>query len=246
MHCTVWVTRASPLSEPMTALLTAGERNRLAGTRFEGDRNRSARGAVLMRLAAADALGVDPAVIVLETTCSRCGGPHGKPGVRGWPTHLSLAHSADLVVVACTPVAAVGVDVERISRIDVAATAPLVLGHGEQLTADDDFFRYWCRKEAVCKATGDGLGVPLDEVVVTPANRPARLRSYRGRGLACHLRDIDLTSSGLCGPTERYEAAVAVLADVPVELRIRDAEELFARLGRFGGPSAGRCSVATR
>jgi 4'-phosphopantetheinyl transferase len=45
----------------------------------------------------------------------------------------------------------------------------------------DGFLRYWTRKEAVLKATGDGLRVPMDELVVSAPEEAAELRSWRGR-----------------------------------------------------------------
>jgi 4'-phosphopantetheinyl transferase len=83
-----------------------------------------------------------------------------------------------------------------------------------------DFFTYWTRKEALVKATGDGVTVPLSEVVVTPPGTPPKLLDYPGRGgLAAHLRDLR--------PGLRYVGALAVLSPRPVAVHERSGEQLL-------------------
>jgi 4'-phosphopantetheinyl transferase len=74
---------------------------------------------------------------VVTRACPDCDRPHGKPLVPDTGLHVSVSHSGDLVAVAVTTAAPVGIDVELGSDLG------------------------WCRWESVVKATGDGMRVPL-------------------------------------------------------------------------------------
>ena len=76
----------------------------------------------------------------------------------------SVSHAGERVGVAITRGESVGVDVESLHRIpDVGAVASHVLlgsraRRGVKHDGVASFLRCWARKEAVLKATGDGLG----------------------------------------------------------------------------------------
>jgi Phosphopantetheinyl transferase len=141
-------------------------------------------------------------------------GLHGKPylaraaGER--PLWFSVAHSEDLLLVAMSRVADVGVDLERARSIEQwQRVADRVLDRTERTQLDlavergEDagyaFLRYWCRVEAELKAIGCGI-VGLEEH--RAGKRPAGLRL------------ADLTAlpipSEIAGSGIRYQAAVAL------------------------------------
>ena len=104
----------------------------------------------------------------------------GKPaldaGVSGGDLHFNLSHSHDLAVVAVTDIAPVGVDVEFERTIpDWESVASRFFSPQEQaqLAAIDAgqrqhaFYNCWTRKEAVIKATGEGLSARLDSFDVS-------------------------------------------------------------------------------
>ena len=134
-----------------------------------------------------------------------------------------VSHSGDYVAVAACPDAPVGVDVEQAARrTGYQALVPYVLGPAEAPEAVDlaAFLRYWVRKEALVKATGDGLGAGLRGVTVTPPGQPPRLLSYRARpGLQAALHDL----AGRPG----HPAAVAVLTSSLLEVTEHDAAPLL-------------------
>ncbi len=87
---------------------------------------------------------------------------------------VSVSHSGDWVLVAATRDHAIGVDVERVDPdLDHLAVGRLVLRDEElaELTAVAEpdraswFTRCWVRKEAVVKALGLGLRLPLRDFV---------------------------------------------------------------------------------
>jgi 4'-phosphopantetheinyl transferase len=121
--------------------------------------------------------------------------PGGKPGLEeGGGLRFSLAHSADLLLCAFTLDREVGVDVERVrDDLDHDAIARRFFGAPEvrslaalpPATARDAFFACWTRKEAVVKATGEGLARPLDSFVVSVDPAHAALLSADDPALGC-------------------------------------------------------------
>jgi 4'-phosphopantetheinyl transferase len=84
---------------------------------------------------------------------------------------FSLSHSGDLVYVAIAQALRVGVDVEQVRpALDWEAAGELCLEPVERqqlmrIPASDRcaaFHRIWCRKEALAKAAGKSMHVPLD------------------------------------------------------------------------------------
>ena len=104
----------------------------------------------------------------------------GKPHVVQAPSmHFSLSHSDDRALLAISDTLEVGADLERrrtLEHLDLArryfhpdeiAEIEAQPGDGAQREA---FFRIWTLKEAVVKALGKGLSMPLDGFAVSIAN----------------------------------------------------------------------------
>ena len=144
--------------ETSTIALTGEERRRADRYRWPTDRDDFIAGHLLLRVSAADRLGVEPSDVVIEQRCARCGAAHGRPHVAGAPhVQLSMAHTRG-VVAAAASFGAVGVDVER-GDLDVsddvmaatmtAAERDVIEGSPSRESA---FVRQWVRKEALVKA----------------------------------------------------------------------------------------------
>ena len=143
----------------------------------------------LLRLVLAPEIHVPPSRVALVARCQRCGsGRHGKPRLldAGLPLAFSLTHVGGCVAIATTPGRAVGVDVEiahdrtdpEREALAAAALAPQELAAYRRIPADDRgraMAVWWSRKEAVLKATGDGLAVPPSRVLVSEPGSPAAL-----------------------------------------------------------------------
>ncbi|MGH3328523.1 MAG: 4'-phosphopantetheinyl transferase family protein [Streptomycetales bacterium] len=84
------------------------------------------------------------------------------------------------------------------------------------------FLRYWTRKEAVLKASGDGLAVPLTTLVVSAADEPPRLLTWTAQPPF----DEPVQLSDLC-PGYGYVACVALLTRTPHRVVERDAQPLI-------------------
>jgi len=115
-------------------------------------------------------------------------GPNGKPYVEN-PFQLcfNISHSGEIAVIALSD-RDVGIDVEHLDRrVDTAAVLRRFFSASEQdsyaqYQPNDQrqtFFRGWTRKEAVLKATGEGIaGLAHNEISFAPA-LPHAMQTYR-------------------------------------------------------------------
>jgi len=95
--------------------------------------------------------------------------PNGKPYINRPDFHFSLSHSANAIAFACDRVP-VGIDIEHKSRNALAIANRFFTEEESQNVAqsndpDHEFLKYWTRKEAYIKMTGEGLKCPLDSFV---------------------------------------------------------------------------------
>jgi 4'-phosphopantetheinyl transferase len=228
----VWWARRQDAAPRLAHLLDETEQSRHARYRRQEDKDRFLVGCALAKtvLAGYAGTGQDPAAIRFERTCPQCGRPHGKPRAAASDLQHSVSHSGDLIAVAVAH-DPVGIDVEQSDtrRHDTDALARLVFSGAERAalaTADPavrvrGFLVAWTRKEAVTKATGDGLRVAFSQVVVAADAGPPRVVSwpYPQPPDSVSLLDLD------AGPG--YLAALAVLGPCRA-VRDRDGSALLA------------------
>jgi 4'-phosphopantetheinyl transferase len=162
----VWQTPVRrPGHEPRA--LTDTERQVAAGFVSPSARERFIAGRTFLRERLGGLLGCDPLAVDLVE------GPHGQPTLREPVLAFNLSHAGDLIVIAVSRPRRLGVDVERIRPgVDVGA----IITHALDATDREGitraaaregalaFFRYWTRYEAVVKARGDGLRLPLGDL----------------------------------------------------------------------------------
>jgi 4'-phosphopantetheinyl transferase len=176
----------------LEALLSDDERERAARL---ADRSRWVVARAALRTVLARELRAAPETLRFAL------GAHGKPELPGAGLRFNLSHSGDRALIAVAG-AEVGVDVERTARRSRAVERTLTAGERAALTGRDrhvELLRIWCRKEALAKALGGGLGWAPEDFDTT---RP------HGHVLA----DLD--------PGEGYVGAVALAGDA-LELRQR-------------------------
>jgi 4'-phosphopantetheinyl transferase len=215
----VWWAHARPRPVELLAFLDPIEATRLSSLPRAADRDRFASAHVLTKvaLAAYEHLSyVDE--VVIRAHCRHCGSDaHGKPALHD--THpmftFSYAYAGARVGVAIAR-CPVGIDV---LTMDVDRPHPAAVT--------------WARKEALLKATGDGLVVPMDDLEVSAADAEPALISWPDGPKPGDVQLVDLS------PGAGHVGAVALLpdADYPGPFRIsqRDGEELFA--AAVEGPS---------
>ncbi|WP_405629394.1 4'-phosphopantetheinyl transferase superfamily protein [Streptomyces sp. NBC_00016] len=207
----VWWARLEDARTGLRALLDPVERVRYESTVDPAGRGRFLVGCALSRLVLGELLGLPPADVPLRRVCPRCGGPHGKvhlalppdgpaatppgtpaatPPAYDHSVAFSVTHSGALVGVAVCRDGEVGLDVEEShADMDVDSAARVALSDAElaalyaRPTAERQpaFLRTWTRKEAVLKALGVGLGVPLRELEVSGPEQPPAVLAWPAR-----------------------------------------------------------------
>jgi len=151
---------------PCFEVLSSTEKERAARFRFDEDRARCivARGA--LRWIASSYCGVPPTELEFET------GAHGKPKLQGETPALefNVSHSGEFVLIGIAPLPC-GVDIERIRpglREQEIAERFFCPQEVQWLSRTQmGFARLWTAKEAIIKALGGGLSIPLSSVDVT-------------------------------------------------------------------------------
>ena len=164
----------------LEALLSDEELVRAERFRHPHDRRSFVLGRGIVRSLLARYLGV-PAVALVADRWKK---PHLAEPSDSELT-FNLSHSGGLLVLAVGSVEAVGVDIERVrAGVDHEGLAARFFAPAEYATlsglpADErqnGFFSCWTRKEALVKANGMGLALPLDSFVVSVRpDEPAEL-----------------------------------------------------------------------
>lgn len=134
--------------------------------------------------------------------------PTGKPVLSGEKAsaalHFNLSHSGTIAAVAVSKAGPVGVDVEylrpisdwhQVARRFFSASESSLLSTVQEGQRELAFYCCWTRKEAVIKATGDGLSAELDSFDVSlEPGEPAEVlsdRSEHRRSGPWQLRHFD-------------------------------------------------------
>ena len=193
------------------SILEDGERARADRFVRAADRARYVVSHAALRLLLAERLCLDPVEIRYTT------GLNGKPDLAGTARGelaFNLSHSGARALIGLTPGTAIGVDVEvlrplpdavRIARAHFADDEVATLTALAPEVLETAFYGLWTRKEAVVKALGTGLSLPLNRFSVTvPPALPRLLRGAPGNapGRGWTLESVDL------GPG--YAATVAI------------------------------------
>ena len=155
------------------ASTTSDERER--ATRFhrpeEGERFLFAHGT--LRLVLADYLRCDPLALRFGVHAN------GKPFVEGADIEFNLSHAGALALIAVARGRRVGVDVEQVRPMpDLDRVAGRVCTPGELATLaglakpqrEQAFLAMWTRKEALAKATGEGIAGVFRDARDAPAD----------------------------------------------------------------------------
>jgi 4'-phosphopantetheinyl transferase len=218
--CKIDLTGNEPQLTRLWETLSSDERARADRFYFSDDRRRFIVAHGSLRRLLAGYLGVSPSEVSFII------GEYGKPclSMKESPLalHFNLSHSGEIGLIACTLKAPLGVDVERIRPVD----------HLEQLarqvfTPDEYadwrsvpeqslevFFAGWTRKEAIIKAVGKGLSLPLHSFHVSLLpGQPVQVLGSEG----CAAMEMQWSLFDL-HPEPGYAAAVAI-QDVGMRLQ---------------------------
>ncbi len=180
----------------------------------------------------AEATGVTLAEVEISRRCARCRGDHGRPvlvrcgerGIEG--IDLSLSRAGRSVAIAVSFAGPVGIDIDSVDAAAQSGFDDVAFGPAERdrlATAGPPELRtaMWTAKEAVLKATGDGLRVDPRELEVAFAGRmrgaPPRPALVGWPGSPVPVGSFQLSAldagPGLVG-------TIAVIADARPEIRL--------------------------
>jgi 4'-phosphopantetheinyl transferase len=182
------VARLDASAEGVAALathLSRSEKDRAARFHFERDRRRYTVARGRLRELLASRLGEEPHALEFVY------GENGKPALADASLHFNVSHCEDVAVYALCREREIGVDVEALHPIREAdgiaaqffsraeTEAFRALGESSRTLG---FYNCWTRKEAMVKATGAGLAMPLDGFAVSLApGDAARVLHVAGR-----------------------------------------------------------------
>jgi len=202
--------------ERLAVLLSRDEHARAARFQFTGDRNRFIAGRGMLRVLLGNYVDAAPSAIAFASN------PHGKPALAdaALGVHFNLAHAGDIAIFAFARNRIPGIDIESLDHaVDHDALAQRFFSAREcaelqslpHAARNRAFLTCWTCKEAVAKAIGRGLSLPLDQIEVTVgANPPRVLHMAHGDAREWTLHPVDAGSA--------YVATLAV-HDAPCPAR---------------------------
>jgi|SRR5688572_5121936 len=165
----LWLLSASIDAEQRAfydAVLSVEERERARRFRFKRDQDRSTVGRGGLRWILSRYCVSDPTNLLFRL------GSHGKPSLisTSSPIEFSVSHAGECVLIAITRDAECGVDIERsharISDQDIADQFFCPREIEWMKHVESGFLRLWTMKEALVKALGCGLSIPLNAIDV--------------------------------------------------------------------------------
>jgi 4'-phosphopantetheinyl transferase len=213
--CQIWWASARAADPHLLDLLDDEERHRHDGFLRAEDRALFLVSHALTRIVTAHHVAIAPRAVRYVCRVATSEKPRFRDAASG--LEFSLSHSGACIVVAISRAVTLGVDVERVTATgpDASLLASVLCATEQQAframpapARPWAFCRYWTRKEAVLKATGDGLEIsPVRVVVTAPRAAPALVRwSGPGRpAKSVHLYDLDAPPG--------YAASLATLAE---------------------------------
>ena len=178
----------SPYRKIIGSNIDPGKREKIAGLRFQADRDRALIGAILSRTVLCRQLGIGKDELVIDTS------PYGKPYVRGARDFdFNIAHSGSWIVCGAGQ-GRLGVDVEKIDEADdgfakryFAPQETELLRSLEAASRKRLFYSIWTLKESYIKALGMGLAMSLEGFSMR--FQPHGIRAVsQGRDTGFHFR----------------------------------------------------------
>lgn len=214
----VWAAALGIESDLLNALartLSPDEMARAERFKFEKHRNRFIAGRGVLREILGRYLQIKPEDLRFDYSTN--GKPSFAIGFAHGGIHFNLAHSEDVALIAVTRIGQVGVDVECVRALkDMDHLVARFFSAREnelfqKVPVNEKpaaFFNLWTRKEALLKATGEGITRSLSLVEVSfLAGEPARLVAVAGnaeKATEWSLREL--------APATGFVGAVAVRA----------------------------------
>jgi 4'-phosphopantetheinyl transferase len=218
--------------DALRGLLAPEERERAARYYFQNDMARFVVTRALLRIILGRYLAAPPGE--LRFTFNSFGKPFLDGGADGaGKLQFNVAHSHNVALIAVTSRRKIGIDVEWIqNNIDMPAIFKRYFSTEEirelrklsRRNMRRTFYQYWTCKEAVAKAIGVGLSLPLSQIDVSRVlDEPAKFAATRFVSLSQKLRDYSMLTFS---PSLHYTAGLVVDGSIS-DLKRWNAQELL-------------------
>jgi 4'-phosphopantetheinyl transferase len=211
-ECHIWAINLDQGGEcvrRLTRYLSPTEARKASQFYGEIDQHRYTVGRSLLKILLGIYTGVEPDKLELQTRKA------GKPYLPNIDLQFSKTASGSFGLIAITLEINVGVDIEKIKKLDEAAQLiKSAFSNSEHLAFQKmppskrsrAFFRGWTRKEAIVKALGTGLGIAPDQFTVSLDPSPAY--EFNIPGIPAELPANWTLRSW--SPAADYQAAIAI------------------------------------
>ena len=181
------------LCDRLSTFLSPDRRSMLRKFKFVEDRIRSIFSELLVRTYTIENFGmVNEEIRFIKNK-------YGKPAIAGsMPFHYNISHSGHWVVAVFDDFP-VGIDIEKIEKIDLAV-ADFCFSQVEKKQLLDQpeeshlahFYKVWTLKESYIKAVGKGLSIPPQSFSISLINKEIRFQSDTDKEHWCfHQYTID-------------------------------------------------------
>jgi 4'-phosphopantetheinyl transferase len=194
--------------------LSETERQTASQFRFDRHRNRYESSHAILRKILHSYLGFPPAEFRFKRN------DYGKPTLSPNPLNINfnLSHSGNMALFGFTRKSSIGIDIEQVRPLDdypIMTRSFMSPGEREELLhlpehkQLDFFYRVWTKKEALSKAMGKGISLPMDqwEVDLDAGSSSVFKVNQRGNLSTSNWYVINLK------PAEGYAGAIAI--DIP-------------------------------
>lgn len=187
--CHIWWAELDSIP-PRYDILNEDEIIRIKSLKFLNDKKKSAASFTFLRLVLSKYIGKNPKEIPIIRSCKECGEPHGKPWILENYKNIkfNLSHSEKNIVVGLSIKHDIGIDIEEKDTDLNSDVFSHVLSVDElralnSLPLDEknnNFLKYWTRKESIVKAIGIGLNVNLSELIVSNYDENPKIHKWEG------------------------------------------------------------------
>lgn len=122
--------------------------------------------------------------------------PYNKPYFDNINLQFNISHSGEVVVCALSNLGDVGIDIEKINSINIESFKSQMTNYEwDKIHNSEDikqsFFKYWSQKEAVIKAHGNGLSIPLKSFEIKNNRTTIDTEEF-------YLKEIEMTNEYSC------------------------------------------------
>jgi len=199
--------------ESLLEILSVDELERASRFHFERHKKRFIVSRGILRNILSHYIDIIPQKVFFEYSSQGKPVLAHKPGEATY--HFNLSHSGEFALYAVSPESGVGIDIERIQDdISVDQISQKFYSHKEihqlEIIHKNDrselFFQYWTRKEALLKATGEGISFQMEQCDVSLIDggvlSPIILPGNNEESSSWYVQDLS--------PGPGYVAAIAV------------------------------------